>query len=303
MTLNLSNSFQSTAGVTVGVAFSKSSVKVAAGGSASITVKLSLTKAAVAGLPGADVSAPGDLTTISGASSHTHDGRRRALPTADPVRHGSTWHRRHQSNSTTLEFGTSLSKNVSLKNSGGHGGTADFYALGNWSPNAGLGANDLRANGVQALPGSVLDGGGGDRSLVFAINTYNAWSNASKYEFDVAIDTDFDTVPDAYILGLDFGRTFTGVYDGRYASVVTDKDFNIISANSRMPDEWLDDAPVRPGVRIGRQLRVTWVPVPGHLVQPLDRGHGPRHDWATFSADAQPVETGDSARRPRCDRE
>jgi subtilisin family serine protease len=84
-------------------------------------------------------------------------------------------------------------------------GTADFYAWGLADPRdaedrrqAGRStAHDLRAVGVQSFED------GDDRLLVFAVNTWERWSNAASNEFDIYVDTNDDGVDDFLVAGLD----------------------------------------------------------------------------------------------------
>ena len=103
---------------------------------------------------------------------------------------------------------------VSLHNPGG-GITAgaDFYTWGLSDPkdvpksvvDTGF---DIRAAGVQ----SIADGD--DQLLVFAVNTYNRWSNAASNEFDITIDTNGDGKADWLVFSADSGLVRTGDPDG-----------------------------------------------------------------------------------------
>jgi minor extracellular serine protease Vpr len=70
---------------------------------------------------------------------------------------------------------------------------------------------DVRAVGVQSnpLPGPT------DSLLVFAVNTFERFSNPSVGEFDVLIDTNGDSVPDYDVFALDLGLLTTGSFDGQ----------------------------------------------------------------------------------------
>ncbi|MFT4216955.1 MAG: S8 family serine peptidase [Micropruina sp.] len=59
---------------------------------------------------------------------------------------------------------------------------------------------DLRAAGVQSFEDD------GKQFLVFAVNTWDRWSNAAAQEFDVAIDTDRDGKPDYVLYAVDSGQ-------------------------------------------------------------------------------------------------
>ena len=116
-----------------------------------------------------------------------------------------------------LSFGPNGSTSVQLENeSRAVAGTADFYAWGLRGTNKKLGSNGLRAVGVQSFPRA----GGADRNLVFAVNTFAAWSTASTKEFDLLIDVDGDGTPEFALIGFDFGALTTGSSDGRMASAL-----------------------------------------------------------------------------------
>ena len=94
---------------------------------------------------------------------------------------------------------------------GTRSGDADFYAWGLSDPNeAGNSSADVRAIGVQQFPF-----GGGEQLLVFAVNTYDRWSNASTNEYDIAIDVDRNGSADYIVVAADQGAIQTGSFNGR----------------------------------------------------------------------------------------
>jgi minor extracellular serine protease Vpr len=105
-------------------------------------------------------------------------------------------------------------------------GIADFYAWGLDSGNDRVGRVDLRAAGVQSL-----DFPGGDRILVFAINTFKPWSAPSMQEFDVFIDSDDDGTADFIVFSADFGLVTTGEYSGEIVTFVLDLKADTLSAD------------------------------------------------------------------------
>jgi len=115
------------------------------------------------------------------------------------------------------------STNVTLFNpSGPITGTADFYAWGLSDPNAlGKSSADLRALGVQSFANPSL-ADPTRRLLVFAVNTWNRWSNASTNEFDIFLDVDPQNGngDDYVVVGVDFGAVAAGSFDGRMAAFV-----------------------------------------------------------------------------------
>jgi hypothetical protein len=55
---------------------------------------------------------------------------------------------------------------------------------------------------------------------VFAVNTYDRWSNASTSEFDIYVDVDGDGIDDYIVVGVDQGAIQTGVFNGRMGAFV-----------------------------------------------------------------------------------
>ena len=99
-------------------------------------------------------------------------------------------------------------------------GDADFYAWGlSDRKDPGRVSNDVRAVGVQSFPfGSVADPN--RQLLIFAVNTYDRWSNASTNEFDINVDVDGDGIDDYFVVGVDQGAVQTGTFNGRMGAFV-----------------------------------------------------------------------------------
>ncbi|HXS52125.1 MAG TPA: S8 family serine peptidase [Usitatibacter sp.] len=103
-------------------------------------------------------------------------------------------------------------------------GGADFYALGLQDGQDNNGhkqnvTNDVRAVGTQSFP--FPSGSNPTRKLiVFAVNTWNRWSNASTNEFDIGVDVDGDGVDDYIVVGVDFGAVETGDFNGQMGAFV-----------------------------------------------------------------------------------
>ena len=115
----------------------------------------------------------------------------------------------------------SPSTNVTLSNpSGPISGNADFYAWGlNNSKKPGANPANVRGIGVQ----SFANPSGADpnrRLMVFAVNTWNRWSNAATNEFDIYVDVDGDGTYDYIVVGVDQGAVQTGTFNGRMAAFV-----------------------------------------------------------------------------------
>jgi minor extracellular serine protease Vpr len=105
---------------------------------------------------------------------------------------------------------------VALTNQGSPiAATADFYAWGLLSQNDGLGRLDLHAAGVQSF-----DSGQGDQAIVFAVNTFKAWTTPELQEIDVLIDVDGDGVPDFDLFTADLGVLTTGTASGQMVAAI-----------------------------------------------------------------------------------
>jgi minor extracellular serine protease Vpr len=101
-------------------------------------------------------------------------------------------------------------------------GDADFYA---WGLNDGqkelnggkktTGSWDVRAIGVQSFPFTATE-----QLMVFAVNTWYPWSNPSQNEFDIYVDVDGDGIDDYVIVGADQGAVQTGTSNGVMGSFV-----------------------------------------------------------------------------------
>jgi minor extracellular serine protease Vpr len=243
ITYNLSPAFVGNAlGTTV--SFSANPVTVPAGGSQTVNVTLSLAAAAVAALPAASASNFGALANVRGAIV--------ATPTSSPagvyqLRVPFMLVPRGLSNiaagpkSAYTRSGSMFSANVPLSNSGIHAGNASVFAWGINDANDVAGPADdpmdIRAAGVQVLPGEVLDGAASDRTLMFAVNTYGRHSNPSVSEYDVAIDLQSDGRPDFFVVGVDLGAVLAGAFNGQFASFIFDDEGNLINA-------WVATAPM-----------------------------------------------------------
>jgi minor extracellular serine protease Vpr len=109
-----------------------------------------------------------------------------------------------------------------------HGGipaTADFYAWGLESDNAGLGRIDLRAAGAQSFDSA--DG----TVVVFALNTFKSWSTSATQEFDVLVDVDADGIPDFDVFSIDLGLLSGGARTGQLVAAISDLNTGALSAD------------------------------------------------------------------------
>jgi len=121
-------------------------------------------------------------------------------------------------NMATFVRTSSPTTNANLSNpSGPITGNADFYAWGlNDVKDAGTNSADVRGIGVQSFPF------GANQLLVFAVNTWNRWSNAAANEFDIYVDVNpaANDGDDYVIVGADQGAVQTGTSNGRMAAFV-----------------------------------------------------------------------------------
>ncbi len=219
---------------------SPSKITVPARSSRTVNVKLTLSTAAVAALPSADSSNFGSLVTIRGTFTATPTRSGSGLyPLAVPylvVPRGLSDISASDPH-VTGSSGSVVALSSQVVNKGVHAGAADVYAWGLHDRKGDAGpTNDIRDVGVQSLDGA-LAGVPGDQLLVFAMNTYGRWSNASDTDLEIPIDKNGDGTPDFWVIGFDYGYFMTGTPDGRFASFTTDAGFNII-------DIWIPTAPM-----------------------------------------------------------
>jgi subtilisin family serine protease len=111
-------------------------------------------------------------------------------------------------------------------------GNADFYAWGLVGKRQGLSNFDTKAVGVQSNLVSATDS-----VLVFAVHTFNRFSNSDAGEFDILIDTNGDGVPDYDLAALDQGLLTTGSYSGLDITVLVNL------ATGAAIEEFLVDSP------------------------------------------------------------
>jgi subtilisin family serine protease len=238
------------------ITVSPSSVLVAAGATSSVHVSLSMSAAAFAALPSDDTFTvgPGALVTVRGdilaspAAGDSADHQTLRLPFMlvprglSDVTAGATGTWSNVSAAAPGTPGNTISATLPLSNRGIHSGTADLYAWGISSPRAGGQPADVRAVGVQVLPGAALGSTDADRSLVFLINTWGQSTNQSVNEFDIAIDTNGDGVADFIVVGADLGAVLAGAFNGQYAS------FTIDAHTGAVVDAFFADAPMNGSV-------------------------------------------------------
>ena len=220
-------------GAAQGLSFSFSPSHVTVRGHSSRTVKVTITftKAELAALPGADEAPDGTtLNSIRGAVVATPRGHatgRYALRVPFLlVPRGLSSIEAQKTLKYTLSGGIA-SSSTRIKNEGNHSGFVDQYAWGEWDANEHLGITDIRATGVESLPG-VPGLAPTDRLLVFAVNMYGRWSTPSDVDVEVEIDVNGDAKTDFILVGFDSGALFAGAFDGAVMSFLFDADGNLV---------------------------------------------------------------------------
>jgi minor extracellular serine protease Vpr len=215
------------------------SVTVAAGGSATVDVTVSLTAGQVAGLPSVDVfsgAVPwGGVTSIRGAITATPTSAGSGIyPLRVPwilIPRGLSSVTAGAAAAYTQTQGVAHTS-VAVTNGGIHAGAADVYAWGLHDASGdGFEEMDIRDVGVE----TIVDGT--DRDLIFAINSYGTSSTGAIHEFDIAIDTNNNHKPDYFVVGVDYGAVTADAFDGRVASFTFDAAGNLI-------DAFVGDAPM-----------------------------------------------------------
>ena len=211
-------------------------VNVPGHSSAEVHVRLSLSAAAVAALPEADTFAgagPGGLFTARGIVTATPSTVGTGIyPLRVPflaVPRGLS----DIAGSNRTKYvadGDLLTAAVTLKNRGIHAGTADVYTWGLKDARDLSDTEDIRAVGVQSLPGSFFGAPDTDRVVNFAINTWGRSANAAVNEYDIEIDSNGDGTTDFLVVGVDLGAVLLGDFNGQMASFTFDADGNLIDA-------------------------------------------------------------------------
>lgn len=229
----------------VALEVSPSSVSLPPGGSAQVDVQLSLTAEQVAELPDAAqaLRAEGCNTFAVTCSIPMHtSGVIIATPTTDvagahPLRVHFLVVPRGLSEVRSAPLSPGLralgrrTNVVALRNRGIHAGTADVFAWGLTDPaDAGANVMDVRAVGVQSLPGEEGGLPADDRLVVFAVNTYRPWSSASQAIFDIAIDTGGSRDPEFHLLGADPAAVHGGYPLAYMQSMLLDADYQLIES-------------------------------------------------------------------------
>ena len=227
------------------VTVSPADVTVPAGQTTTVDVNLSISTSAFAALPSDDTFSigPGGVLTVRGDivatpdASDSTDDQPLIVPylvvprgLSNVVAGSPTgWVKTTPPGTPASTFAATLP----VSNNGIHAGTADVYAWGIHDGNETGAPMDVRDVGVQSF-----DAGGGDKQLVFLINTWGQATNQSVNEYDVLIDTNHDGQPDFVVFGFDLGAVETGVFNGQYAS------FTLDVSSGNIVDAYFADAPM-----------------------------------------------------------
>ncbi len=219
---------------------SPKSVKIKPGDTRDVKVKLHLSRADTARLPGASANQGGELSSVNGLILARPRSDR---PGVLPLRVSFLFVPVPLSN---VESSTSVSRNsdgtytpITVHNTGIHTGTVDTYA---WliADQAGdvpdRDTPDLTNIGVQSLAPTEVGLDPDDRLLIFAASTSLGTSTQAAKEIDVVLDTDNDDTPDFLVVSADTGLVLTGSPDGSVTS------FAIDLSRGKIVDAWDADA-------------------------------------------------------------
>ncbi|WP_206079713.1 S8 family peptidase [Propioniciclava coleopterorum] len=198
------------------VSFSTRSVTVPAGGTAKVDVTVNVEMGSVgSALTGgfAFYEASGNVVLKGGATELRVPWLLvpRAQANVEASLNGNLNPQTHANGSVSVRGNV----NVELTNKGGAlGTTADFYQLGlvDGQNDVGLSGHpgtDLRALGVQSFDL------GSDKLLVFAMNSYDRYSNAARNQSQVIIDRNNDGRPEFIVFAVDSGLVRAASADGR----------------------------------------------------------------------------------------
>jgi len=203
------------------LSLSDTRVTVPARGSVTVSLTVSLSRSAVAGLPGA-----GDgLTTVRGAVVATPvTAREGAYALRVPFLLVPAGRSAVSTGNTRLRTvsGGARRVTVPVENSGVHGTRVGVFAWGLADPSGDAEDTvDIRTAGVQTVAGT-------DPALLFAVTLGDALANPARTEFDVSIDTDGDDSADLLLVGVDSGLADIGSHNGRMQAFVIDASGAII---------------------------------------------------------------------------
>ena len=223
------------------ISISPRSVKLKAGETRTISVRITLSRADVARLPGASANEDGRLVSLNGLIVATPRKANVATPALRtsflfvpvPLSH-------IRASASVAETSPGVFSAIKVTNKGVHAGTADLYAWLLADP-AGDAFDsetaDLTNIGVQSLPGEVGGAPASDRLMVFAASQAVWTSTQATREVDIVIDTNGDEEADFVTFAADTGLVLTGTADGTMSS------FTQNLATGDLVDVWTAPAP------------------------------------------------------------
>ncbi|MGZ5031888.1 MAG: S8 family serine peptidase [Usitatibacter sp.] len=207
------------------VSFNRTTITVPAHGSAdvNVTLKVPAATAGAADLGGLSFQNVGGLVQFTPVSASDNHGVALRVPYYLVPRP-----RANVSTELGKLKGTNPSAVAVVTNKrGAIAGDADFYAWGLRDGQDDNGhrndprnvTNDVRAIGVQSFlfPSATNPT---RQAILFAVNTWNRWSNPSSNEFDIYVDVDGDGIDDYIVVGVDSGAVQTGSFNGSMGAFV-----------------------------------------------------------------------------------
>jgi hypothetical protein len=219
---------------------SPTALTVAAHTTRTVFVTASITAAGMAALPSAEAVLQQSVFRIRGlitATPTTHTAGRYTLHVPFLLVPRSVSAITAGSLAPYATAGGSANSSFSISNPGNHKGFADVYQWGITDGYDGLAETDIRAVGLQSLPGEAGGLPSTDRLIGFAVNTWGRWSNVASNEIDVLINTDSDPAPEFAVIGIDEGFVLNADPNGHMVAFVVDIGAGLVV------DEWNVIAP------------------------------------------------------------
>lgn len=152
---------------------------------------------------------------------------------------------------------------------------------------------DLRAAGVQSFPS------GSDHLLVFAVNTYDRWSNGASNEFNVLVDTNRDGTADWAVLSFDSGAVRTGSTDGLAEVFLQDLSNGNLYASGFLAQAPTDSSTILLPVFAGDIGAAGAFDYTVQSFSGTTDGSDAMEGWATYDATQPAVSNGQFAEVPR----
>ncbi|MCW2809947.1 MAG: vpr [Friedmanniella sp.] len=216
-------------------------VTVKAGKNATVHLTLRLTTGDLPGLPGADASDGGVVSSIHGLVTAKPSKTTSDTPTLQtsflfvPVPVSLVRAQREVKPTSGGAY-----QKIAVTNSGRHSGESTLYS---WllADAAGDVADrevaDLTNLGVATYPGTVVGESSTDRFLTFSVTQAIGTSTHSSQAVEIALDVNGDGQTDYYTIGADVGLLLAGDPDGTYGS------FTVDARSGELVDAWSASAP------------------------------------------------------------